>query len=213
MLSPTFITRLPRLLFWLVVGIALVVLVGDAASLIADGVSARAWGALVKSTGNLAWQLLICTIFIGLLHKLFPTSATLARLLPLRKDAGVLAFFLAVAHLIAACLRVGLSWTEPIAILGYAFEEPALAAGTLSFLIMLPLAATSTVWAVRTMGGTMWKRLQRLAHIAFILAALHVAFIGHGEMGPLVILGVYAAGYAWLFTRTYLDQRTARLAR
>lgn len=188
-------------LFWCVVGVSLLVIGGEALLLMFVASSARAWHSLVGSTGTVAWLLLLFTIFSSLLFKLFPRAALFGRLLPLRRDAGVLAFLLAVVHTIAVIVGAGVALTDGGDLFAVAFSNSAYAAGTVSLLIMLPLAVTSTNLAVRAMGGRAWKNLQRLAHVAFVLAALHIAFIKYLDPGPLLILAAYCAGYMWLWVR------------
>jgi methionine sulfoxide reductase heme-binding subunit len=46
-------------------------------------------------------------------------------------------------------------------------------AGLTAFLLMVPLAATSTVGAIRRMGGRAWRRLHRLVYFSAIAAVIH----------------------------------------
>lgn len=164
------------------------------------------FGRTVKPTGELAWKLLLFMIFVSLFQKItalhFPKFSFFAKLLPLRKWAGILAFLIAASHGLAEISKRGFDWQN---IIDASFTtHHAAILGTFSFLIMLPLFLTSTHWAIKKMGYKTWKNLQRFAHLAFVFAALHVALIhyfgrGQIEFGPLVVLSLYFVGYAYLF--------------
>ena len=48
-----------------------------------------------------------------------------------------------------------------------------IALGFGAFVLMAPLAATSTAFAVRRLGFVRWKRLHRVTYLAGVLAVLH----------------------------------------
>jgi sulfoxide reductase heme-binding subunit YedZ len=70
--------------------------------------------------------------------------------------------------------------------------------GVTTWLLLLPLAATSTIWAIRKMGGKNWKRLHKLVYLAAITAMIHYWWkVKTGVMSPapytlviLLLLGV-----------------------
>lgn len=73
-------------------------------------------------------------------------------------------------------------------------KRPYITAGMAAFLLMLPLAATSTAGMVKRLGGRAWRRLHRLVYAAAVLAALHFIWLAKvGRWEPYVyaaILGV-----------------------
>ncbi len=162
------------------------------------------WKIARDESGEFAWKLLIFTIFISLLSKLFPKIIILKQLFPLRKHAGLLVFFIVLCHAIFHFLRTGVLGD----ISGMYFESVtqdwAILIGTISFLIMIPLTITSTSYAIKKIGYKSWKLLHKATHIVFILAALHISFIKFSlyneiESGPIVILTLYLLGYGWIF--------------
>jgi sulfoxide reductase heme-binding subunit YedZ len=46
-------------------------------------------------------------------------------------------------------------------------------AGFAAWCLLLPLAATSTTWAIRKMGGKNWNRLHKLVYVAAVCAVIH----------------------------------------
>jgi len=45
--------------------------------------------------------------------------------------------------------------------------------GVTTYLLLLPLALTSTTWAIRKLGGKNWNRLHMLIYIAALTAMAH----------------------------------------
>ncbi|MDD5056047.1 MAG: ferric reductase-like transmembrane domain-containing protein [Candidatus Peribacteraceae bacterium] len=190
--------------FWILVSLRWISIVVESA-----GEDGFAWRTAVLETGELAWILLIFTIFISLLHKLFPRFWLFCNLLPLRKHTGIFAFLIAVSHGVFQFLRMGIARDVPAMIRTAFSTEDAMVLGSVSVLIMLPLFIMSADRIVARMGYRAWKRFQRVAHVAFIAAALHIALIGYFagrgvEWGPIALLGVYGLGYAYLWIRRWL---------
>lgn len=211
--SPYVNVRYTRWVFWAVVTawwVSIYVRSGDAAGF--------DWSEAVRGTGRLAWGLLLFTIFISLLHKLFPRVFLFDTLLPLRKHAGIFAFLLILSHAVGLFIRSGILGNVG-AMVGFAFSaSQAISFGSYAFLILLPVFLTSTAWAVRTMGYRSWKRLQRITHVAFVLAALHIMLLPNYSdwvemMDPGVALGLYVLGYAFLFLRRTFAKRAAAAPR
>ncbi len=166
------------------------------------------WGRAVHETGEIGWVLLLFVIFISLVQKIvrlhFPKFPWIARFLPLRKEAGIFAFLIIGSHALAEFLNRGILGDRSAMIDAAFTTHHAAMFGSVSFLIMLPLFLTSTNWAIKKMGLKAWKRLQSMAHIAFVFAALHVALIdffryGNIEIGAVLSLFVYFCGYAYLW--------------
>lgn len=92
------------------------------------------------------------------------------QVLPLRKPLGLYSFLYVSMHLlIFVWLDYGLSWTL---IQEALFEKWYALFGLAAFLILLPLAATSTKWAMRRLGKN-WKRLHKWVYLSGILAVVH----------------------------------------
>ncbi len=143
--------------------------------------------AAILRTGKPALWLLVLSLAITPLKTLFGWKL----LLPLRKPLGLYAFLYVALHLtifvwIDYGLQMQLAWAEIVA------RRYALA-GFASFLVLLPLALTSTKWAQRKLGKN-WKKLHRLVYGAAVLAVVHYLWlVKNSYTQPLIVAGVLAA--------------------
>jgi sulfoxide reductase heme-binding subunit YedZ len=88
-----------------------------------------------------------------------------------RRMIGVYAFFYALLHvLVYTGLDQGLAWG---AVWSDVTKRKFIFVGFAAFVMLVPLAATSTQAAVRKLGFVAWKRLHRLAYLAGGLAVIH----------------------------------------
>ena len=91
--------------------------------------------------------------------------------LKLRKTLGLLGFFTVLAHLLLYAVvdqQLRLS-----VVLEDVLKRPFIAVGFGAFLLLLPLALTSTKKALKRMGPKNWRRLHRLAYVIGILGVVH----------------------------------------
>lgn len=131
-----------------------------------DGLGAKPVEFVTRSTGTWALVMLCLTLAVTPLRRLLGWPA-LARL---RRMLGLFAFFHASLHaLVFLWLEHGF---DLAALLLDVFERPAVTAGFLAFVMMLPLAATSTQGMIRRLGRH-WQALHRLVYPVAVLAALH----------------------------------------
>ena len=122
--------------------------------------------AAILRTGYPAVFLLVLSLAITPLNILFGWSI----LGPLKKIFGLYAFMYASLHLlIFAALDYGLEWS---AIITEITSRWYATVGFASLLIMLPLAMTSTKWAMRKLGKR-WKTLHKGVYVSAILAVYH----------------------------------------
>ena len=58
--------------------------------------------------------------------------------------------------------------------------------GVIAFALLVPLAATSTTWAIRKLGGKNWNRLHKLVYLAAIGGIVHYWWqVKPGVLEPL----------------------------
>jgi sulfoxide reductase heme-binding subunit YedZ len=105
----------------------------------------------------------------------------------IRRVLGLYAFTYAGLHLLTF---VGLDFGFNV---GFIADEIAqrryIQVGLLSFLILLPLAVTSSRWWMRRLGKN-WKRLHRLVYLAALLAILHFFLVVKGDWRRPLVYGI-----------------------
>jgi sulfoxide reductase heme-binding subunit YedZ len=84
---------------------------------------------------------------------------------------GLTCFAYATLHMLAfvgidQSFDLAAVWTEVV-------KRPYITAGMAAFLLLVPLAVTSTNGMVRRLGGRSWQRLHRLVYLIALLAILH----------------------------------------
>lgn len=133
---------------------------GQSGALGADPINA-----LERSLGLWAFRFLLACLALAPLR-----SLTGVNLLRYRRLAGLLAFFYALLHLTAyVWLDQGFDWQVLWADIT---RRPFLILGMGAFLLLLPLAFTSNLLAMRYLKRG-WKRLHMLIFPAALLAAVH----------------------------------------
>jgi len=141
------------------------------------------------STGYTTLLLIVITLAITPLRRLSPR---LSWLIKFRRLLGLFAFFYGTVHLLTyVALYAGFDVTTmEIDIAKRRF----ITMGVAAWLLLLPLAATSTNWAIRKLGGKLWNRLHMLVYAAAVCGVIHYWWqVKPGVRTPLtmtVILGV-----------------------
>jgi sulfoxide reductase heme-binding subunit YedZ len=88
-----------------------------------------------------------------------------------RKTLGNLAFFAALAHfLLYVVVDQELALGRLVADV---LKRPFIAVGFIAFVLLIPLALTSTKGAVGRLGFARWKRIHRMVYVIAILAVVH----------------------------------------
>jgi sulfoxide reductase heme-binding subunit YedZ len=86
-----------------------------------------------------------------------------------------------------------------------------IAIGVAAYLLLVPLAVTSTTWAIRKLGGKIWNRLHKLVYIAAICGVIHYWWqVKTGVITPLAITVVLAALLLARPATAWLQRRKAR---
>ena len=120
-----------------------------------------------NSTGF--WTLVFICITIGIT----PVRRWLHQnwLVRFRRMVGLFAFFYGSLHFVTYFLfDTGLDWG---AVAHDVYMRPFITAGFTAWLLMVPLAITSTAGWVRRLGGKSWQKLHYLVYGTAIAAALH----------------------------------------
>jgi len=136
---------------------------------------------------------LIALIFLVAALVCTPLKAILGWSWPmrLRRMLGLLAFFYALLHVLTyTALDQGFDWR---AIAADVVKRKFIFVGFSAFVLLLPLAATSTNWAVKRLGYLRWKQLHRLAYVAPALAVLHFVWRVKRDVREPVTYGIVLA--------------------
>jgi sulfoxide reductase heme-binding subunit YedZ len=109
-----------------------------------------------------------------------------------RRLLGLLAFAYAFLHVsVYAALDQGLDWR---ALLADVVKRKFIFVGFAAFVLLIPLAATSTGAAVRRMGYVKWKRLHLLVYPAALCAVIHFLWRVKKDLSePLVYAAILGA--------------------
>lgn len=113
-----------------------------------------------------------------------------------RRAIGLLAFFYVLLHLLTyMVLDQGLDWA---AIGADIVKRPYITIGMLGFLLLLPLALTSTNAMIRRLGGARWRRLHKLVYPAAIAGAAHyLLLVKSWPLEPIIYAILVLALLAW----------------
>ena len=148
------------------------------------------YGEFIHVTGELSARLLIITMAVTPLRRLFPRKRWTAWLLKQQRYLGLATFAYAVPHMIAYLFKLG----DASRVLKEAGEIGMLT-GWLAMLIFVALAITSNDVSVRAMGKR-WKSLHRFVYAAAILTLLHWILTAfdptEGYIHAVVLLGIQA---------------------
>jgi sulfoxide reductase heme-binding subunit YedZ len=133
------------------------------------------YNAIVRDTGFWSLRFVCLTVAVTPLRWLTGVHA----LVRFRRMLGLFAFFYAVVHLGAYLAFDCLTGLQPGAVAGTLsailrdLPRPFFAIGYVSFMLMAPLALTSTAGMIRRLGGRRWQALHRLVYPAAIAGVVH----------------------------------------
>jgi len=155
-----------------------------------DGLGANPAEALQTQTGIWALRFLVLTLLVTPVRRLTKWNP----IIQYRRMLGLFAFFYAFLHLLTyAVLDRYLDFSgvwEDVA------KRPFITAGMAAFILMVPLAITSTKGWIRRLGRR-WQLLHRLSYLSAIAAAVHylwkVKIIGGSPVYYALIIGALLA--------------------
>jgi len=125
---------------------------------------------IILRTGKTALILLVLSLACTPLNTLFGFRPALQ----VRRALGVYAFGYALLHFV---VFVGVDYAFDLALLREAiFEKPYALVGFAAFIILLPLALTSTKGWMRRLGHT-WTKIHRGVYVAVLLVIVHFAWL------------------------------------
>ena len=155
----------------------------------ADALGANPAERLIRETGEWALRFLWLTLLISPLRDV----AGWPGLLRFRRALGVTAFVYAALHFLAyAWLDKSLLVADIVADV---FKRNFILVGMLAFLLMWPLALTSTNAAIRALGGRRWQWLHKLVYAVALLGLLHFYWkkSAKSDVGEVMVYAVILA--------------------
>ncbi len=140
---------------------------------------------VLRSTGVLTLIFLAFTLLVTPLKKFFKLNWTLKH----RRALGLFAFFYGCLHL--ATYVIFDRELKFRAIVPDILKRPFIAVGMLSFLLMVPLALTSTNNSIRRLGAKRWRRLHQLTYLISVGGVIHYYMIVKSDLSyPLMFGGI-----------------------
>lgn len=152
-----------------------------------NGLGANPISVITHSTGIWALVFLLVTLGVTPLRKL----SGLNWLLRFRRMLGLYAFFFACLHLLMyAWLDQFLDWRS---MLKDAVGRPFITVGYVAFVLLIPLAFTSTNAMVRRLGARRWQILHKLIYLIAIAEVLHFFLYVKKDITQPMIYGAILA--------------------
>ncbi len=156
-------------------------LIADAAT---DQLGANPVEAIRLFTGDWTLRFVLITLAVTPLRRLTGWNA----LLRLRRMLGLFAFFYACLHFVSYIwLDQGFRLDE---IMADVLKRPYITVGFTSFLLLIPLAATSTNGMVRRLGARRWQRLHRSVYAVAIGGVIHFLWLVKSDITEPAIYAV-----------------------
>ena len=155
------------------------------------------WGAnptqfLEHATGDWILRFLAITLLVTPLRKIFG----LTQLIRFRRMFGLFAFFYACVHF---SLYIGLDQVLDFhGIWADVMKRKYITVGFTGFVLMIPLAVTSTAAMVRRMGYRRWQMLHRLIYASAIAGVIHFYWLVKSDIHlPLEYAAIMAVLLGW----------------
>ncbi|MEE4376727.1 MAG: protein-methionine-sulfoxide reductase heme-binding subunit MsrQ [Candidatus Competibacteraceae bacterium] len=142
---------------------------------------------LTHHTGEWGLRLLLITLAITPLRGI----TGWCWLLRFRRMLGLFAFFYVVLHF--ATYLVFDQFFDLHAIVQDVLKRPYITVGFAAFLLLIPLAATSTNAMMKRLGGRRWQRLHRLVYAISVLAVLHYLWLVKADLTEPLVYGAILA--------------------
>ena len=168
---------------------------------------------ITRNTGDWALYFLCLTLAVTPLRKL----TGLHWLIRLRRMLGLFAFFYATLHFTTFL------WFDHFfdldEMLKDVVKRPFITVGFTAFVLLIPLAVTSTNGMVKRLGGKRWQSLHRLVYLIAALGILHFWWMKAGKndfaqpilFGSIVALLLLARVY-WNVVQPWLQRHRAEPA-
>jgi methionine sulfoxide reductase heme-binding subunit len=142
---------------------------------------------ITHKTGDWTLRFLVFTLAITPFRK----ALELPALIKYRRMLGLFAFFYGTLHLMTYV------WLDKFfdfgAMLRDVARRPFITAGFTAFVLMIPLALTSTKGWIRRLGGRRWQRLHRLVYASACAGVIHYYWLVKSDVRLPVFYGSLVA--------------------
>lgn len=136
-----------------------------------DDLSANPIRDITEETGTWALRFLLITLCVTPLRRLTSWNGAIKY----RRMLGLFAFFYGFLHFLTYV------WLDQffslLDIVQDVYKRPFITAGFSSFVVMIPLAITSTKKWIARLGGKQWQLLHRLTYVGAIAAVVHYLWL------------------------------------
>ena len=155
----------------------------------ASGAFTDPLAAITQGSGEWALYFLCITLAVTPLRRLSGWNW----LVKLRRMIGLFTFFYALVHFIAFL------WFDHFfdvaEMLKDVIKRPFILVGFIAFILLIPLAATSTNGMIKRLGGKRWQWLHRLIYLIAPLAILHFWWMkaGKNDFAQPILFGLIVA--------------------
>jgi len=124
-----------------------------------------------------------------------------------RRMTGLFAFFYGCLHLLTfVVLDKFFDWRAMVQDI---YKRPFITAGLTGFLLMLPLAVTSTAGMIRRLGGRRWQLLHRLIYLSALAGVIHYYWLVKADVTlPLRYAAILAVLMACRILLYLADRRS-----
>lgn len=152
-----------------------------------DGLGVNPVEAVTHRTGDWTLYCVLLTLAVTPVRRL----AGQQWVIKLRRMLGLFAFFYGSLHFLTYCGDQVFMQDEALnlkAVLKDIAKRPYITVGTLAYLLMIPLALTSTAAMIRRLGRR-WQSLHRLVYATSILGILHWAWLVKADLRKPLTFG------------------------
>jgi sulfoxide reductase heme-binding subunit YedZ len=154
-------------------------------------------------TGDWTLRFLIITLAITPLRKIL----NLPELIRFRRMLGLFAFFYVCLHFLT---YIGPDQSFDLAGMWKDVEKRRyITVGFLGFLLLIPLAITSTKGWIRRLGGRRWQTLHRAIYLAAICGVIHYYWLVKSDVRKPIFYGVLVAALLLWRLADWLRKRSA----
>ncbi len=174
-----------------------------------DGLTANPIEKVIRTLGDFGLYVLIVSLAITPAARILKQP----RLIRFRRTIGLWGFAYVLLHLLTyVCIDQFFDWAQ---IGKDILKRPFITIGMAAFVLLIPLAVTSTNGMVRRLGPKTWKRLHQLVYVIVPLGVLHYFLMVKRDTRPVLLFALAVALLlAWrLANRLFPSRPAARRAR